>query len=360
MTTLSKNKVVLGLSGGVDSTTAALLLKKQGFEVIGFYFDVLGNNENGLNAARNLAEKLDIEFYNMDVSSEFDEKIIHNFCSEYCNGRTPNPCARCNPLIKFKKLTDLADQLGAYYIATGHYARIFHDERTNLFYIRKGVNETKDQSYMLYGLGQDVISRIIFPLGDIKDKEETRNFSRSFNMPNAETKDSQEICFIDEKQENHISYIKKRGFNSPKGQFVDADGNVLGEHQGIIHYTIGQRKGLGIALGKPVFVIDIDAKKNQIVLGDNEDLFKTKVYSENNIFAAPEQTENLLNCGGINVTAKIRYAAKPAEAKIERLEDGRILTVFKEGQRAVTPGQSIAFYVGENVIGGGIISSEQC
>ncbi len=360
MTTLSKNKVVLGLSGGVDSTTAALLLKNRGFEVIGFYFDVLGTNEEGLQDAKKLAEKLNIDFYNMDVSSEFDKEIIQNFCEEYCNGRTPNPCTRCNPLIKFKKLTDLADNLGAYYIATGHYARIFHDEKNNLFYIRKGKNQKKDQSYMLYGLSQDVLSRLIFPLGDIEDKEETRKLSRSFDMPNAETKDSQEICFIDENVENHISYMERRGVHSPSGDFVDADGNVLGKHRGIMHYTIGQRKGLGIALGKPAFVTAIDAKNNCIVLGNNEDLFKTEVYSESNAFAVPEQTEVLLKSGGIEVEVKIRYASKPAEAKIERLPDGRILTVFKEGQRAVTPGQSIVFYVGENVIGGGIISSEQC
>ena len=360
MVALSKNKVVLGLSGGVDSTTAALLLKEKGLEVIGFYFDVTGDNTEGQKAAADLAEKLGIEFYSADVSEEFDQLIISNFCNEYCCGRTPNPCTICNPLIKFKQLTDLADRLGAYYIATGHYARVFHDQENDLYFIRKGINERKDQSYMMYRLGQDVISRLILPLGEVADKEDTRNLSRKFNMPNAEAKDSQEICFIDETKESHVDFIARRRGGEKKGNFVDADGKVLGQHQGISHYTIGQRKGLGIALGKPAFVTAINPEKNEVVLGDNADLFKREVCSTDNVFSAPAQTEALLQCGEIDVEAKIRYAAKPSKARLIKLEDGKILTVFDEPQRAATPGQSIVFYVGENVIGGGFITSEQC
>ena len=349
------NKVVLGLSGGVDSTTAALLLKEKGFEVTGYYFDVLGTNDEGRQKAADLAERMGIDFYTECVKDEFEEKIIGNFCSEYCGGRTPNPCTICNPLIKFKKLIEIADKVGAEYIATGHYARVYKDEKSGLSYIQKGVNEKKDQSYMLYRLSQDVISRLILPLGDIEDKEETRELSRAFKMPNAEAKDSQEICFINEAEESHTEFIEKRTGKAVPGDFVDSDGKVLGKHKGIINYTIGQRKGLGIALGKPAFVIAIDPVKNQVVLGNNEDLFKKEVCSGDNIFSAPLQTEALLSQGSIDIYAKIRYAAKPSKAKISKLDDGRILTVFEEAQRAMTPGQSIVFYVDDKVIGGGFI-----
>lgn len=358
MNKLPANKVVLGLSGGVDSTTAALLLKEKGLTVIGFYFDVLGTNEKGAEAAERLAQKLDIDFVKMNVSDEFDKTVINNFCTEYMQGRTPNPCVVCNPNIKFKKLLQVAEEKGAYYIATGHYARIFHDEVNNLYFIRRGANEKKDQSYMMYRLGQEVLSRLILPLGDFDDKEKTRNIARSHDLPNAETADSQEICFIDEEKENYVTYIKGRGLEAKKGNFVDSDGNILGEHRGLVHYTIGQRKGLGITFGKPVFVTSIDSEKNQVTLGDNEDLFKRGVISTENFFAANAQ-ENLPEEFGdeIRVTAKIRYAAKPAPATVRQMPDGKILTVFDEPQRAATPGQSIVFYKEDYVIGGGFIES---
>ena len=273
MTTLSKNKIVLGLSGGVDSTTAALLLKEQGFEVIGFYFDVLGDNFAGERAAWKLAEKMGIPLHTMDVSCEFAEKVIDNFCSEYSLGRTPNPCVICNPAIKFKKLLEIADREGAYYIATGHYVGIMKDEATGIYYIRKGASEKKDQSYMLYRLGQDVLSRLLLPLGGIVCKEDTRRIARSYELPNAEASDSQEICFIDESVESYERFLFHRNAVGKKGNFIDQHGNVLGEHRGISCYTVGQRKGLGIALGKPAFVTKIDAESGDITLGDNDSLF---------------------------------------------------------------------------------------
>lgn len=358
MTTLSKNKIVLGLSGGVDSTTAALLLKEQGFEVIGFYFDVLGDNFAGERAAWKLAEKMGIPLHTMDVSCEFAEKVIDNFCSEYSLGRTPNPCVICNPAIKFKKLLEIADREGAYYIATGHYVGIMKDEAAGIYYIRKGASEKKDQSYMLYRLGQEVLSRLILPLSDMADKDTVRRLARESEMPNAESADSQEICFIDEEKEDYVTFMARRGFACPKGHFVDADGKILGEHQGISRYTVGQRKGLGIALGKPAFVTKIDKENNRVVLGDNEDLFHTEVISTDNFFTETgggEIPERLLEKRGI--TAKIRYAAKPAPAVLHRAGDGRVVTVFEQPQRAATPGQSIVFYDGERVVGGGFIES---
>jgi len=345
----NKNKVLLGLSGGVDSTTAALLLKEKGLEVTGYYFDVLGNNEKGKAEAKEVADQLGIELICEDVSEEFSHLIIGNFCDEYVKGRTPNPCVICNPLIKFKKLIEWADKIGAYYIATGHYCRITHDEIDDKYYVRRAANEKKDQSYMLYRLGQDVLSRLIFPLGEFYDKNEIRDIAREKQLQNAEKKDSQEICFIDP-TDNYVEYIKRCGLKSKPGKFVDKDGKVLGEHKGIVNYTIGQRKGLGIALGKPAFVTKIDCKKNTITLSDNSDLFSNEVYSNSISFTAyPADYYD-----GKKVLAKVRYAAPLAEAILE-VKENSVVAHFTEPQRAAAPGQSMVFYQDDHVIGGGFI-----
>ncbi len=403
MTSMKKNKVVLGLSGGVDSTAAALILKEKGYEVTGLYFDVFGGSaksEEGRAKAETAAEQLGIKFIYRDLSDEFREKVIGNFCSEYSCGRTPNPCIVCNPGVKFRVLLETADREGAQYIATGHYAGTYHDEDTDTWFIRRAANEAKDQSYMLYRLGQEVVSRLLLPLNDVDDKEKIRDIARKNDMKNAEAKDSQEICFI-EADDNYKDFLKRRGYETPEGDFVDAQENVLGRHKGILNYTIGQRKGLGIALGKPAFVTAIDGVKDQVVLGDNADLFKTEVCSSGNVMfgvrtdvapmegslekGSPDVTKaetsggvctaedggSVAGNGGVQVCqtipdelkawladgirAKIRYAAKPAEASVTLLDDGRIMASFSEPQRAPTPGQSIVFYKGDLVIGGGFI-----
>ena len=403
MTSMKKNKVVLGLSGGVDSTAAALILKEKGYEVTGLYFDVFGGSaksEEGRAKAETAAEQLGIKFIYRDLSDEFREKVIGNFCSEYSCGRTPNPCIVCNPGVKFRVLLETADREGAQYIATGHYAGTYHDEDTDTWFIRRAANEAKDQSYMLYRLGQEVVSRLLLPLNDVDDKEKIRDIARKNDMKTAEAKDSQEICFI-EADDNYTEFLKRRGYETPEGDFVDAQGNVLGRHKGILNYTIGQRKGLGIALGKPAFVTAIDGVKDQVVLGDNADLFKTEVCSSGNVMfgvrtdvapmegslekGSPDVTKaetsggvctaedggSVAGNGGVQVCqtipdelkawladgirAKIRYAAKPAEASVTLLDDGRIMASFSEPQRAPTPGQSIVFYKGDLVIGGGFI-----
>ena len=403
MTSMKKNKVVLGLSGGVDSTAAALILKEKGYEVTGLYFDVFGGSaksEEGRAKAETAAEQLGIKFIYRDLSDEFREKVIGNFCSEYSCGRTPNPCIVCNPGVKFRVLLETADREGAQYIATGHYAGTYHDEDTDTWFIRRAANEAKDQSYMLYRLGQEVVSRLLLPLNDVDDKEKIRDIARKNDMKNAEAKDSQEICFI-EADDNYKDFLKRRGYETPEGDFVDAQGNVLGRHKGILNYTIGQRKGLGIALGKPAFVTAIDGVKDQVVLGENADLFKTEVCSSGNVMfgvrtdvapmegslekGSPDVTKAETS-GGVctaedggsvagngggqvcqtipdelkawladGIRAKIRYAAKPAEASVTLLDDGRIMASFSEPQRAPTPGQSIVFYKGDLVIGGGFI-----
>lgn len=349
---LDKKKVLLGLSGGVDSTAAVLILKEKGYEVTGYYFDVQGDNFSGIEKAKKIASELGIEIITEDVSKNFDEVVIENFCSEFTKGKTPNPCIVCNPNIKFKKLIDKADEIGAYYIATGHYARIFEDDKGDLF-IRKGKNYRKDQSYMLYRLNQDIIKRIIFPLGIEEDKYKVREFVKENKISNAEDDDSQEICFIDD-EIGYKDYLKERGYNPLEGNFIDSSGVVLGKHKGISNYTIGQRKGLGIALGKPAFVLDIDENTGNITLGSNEELFRDTVISTNNIFAIEKEKidEDKIYYG------KIRYMAKPAKCKIRFLEDGKLETKFFEKERAITPGQSIVIYDGEKVLGGGFITKE--
>ena len=351
METLKKNKILLGLSGGVDSTAAVLLLKEKGFEVVGYYFDVLGNNEEGVKRAQEVADQLGIEFIAEDVKNEFDRKVISNFCSEYSKGRTPNPCVVCNPNVKFKKLVENANKVGAYYIATGHYARVIQDEQTRVFHVAKGVNERKDQSYMLYRLGQDVLSRLILPLGEFDDKEKTRGIVRNQGIDNADAKDSQEICFVDD-DTNYEAFLEERGYKSAPGKFVDKDGKVLGDHKGISSYTIGQRKGLGIALGKPAFVTEINSEKNTVTLGDNADLFKVRVISTDNVIT----DKNLDLTKPVNVQGKIRYAAKPANCTIIMIGKDLLEAIFEEPQRAATPGQSVVFYDGDLVVGGGFIS----
>lgn len=377
-TKMKNKKVVLGLSGGVDSTTAALLLQEKGYEVIGLYFDAMGKGREDAGAVRAemAAKQLGIKFLYRDVSDIFREKVIGNFCSEYVCGRTPNPCIVCNPDVKFKTLLAAADEVGADWIATGHYAGTYQDPESEEWFIRRAKSEAKDQSYMLYRLGEDVISRLILPLNDAEDKEAVREIARKKALKNAEDKDSQEICFIED-GDNYKAFLRRNGCDLPKGDFVDADGNILGEHQGILHYTIGQRKGLGIALGKPAFVTGIDSEKNQVVLGENQDLFKTEVVSDGNIllgidFSRLAQQERearqadgesgetrSLGIIGFDdmsgITAKIRYAAKPAAASLKLLPDGKILATFEEPQRAPTPGQSIVFYRNDLVLGGGFI-----
>jgi len=351
--TLDKNKVLLGLSGGVDSTAAALLLKKEGLNVTGLFFDVHEMKGKGAESAEFTAKQLEIDFVYKNVNKSFSEVVIHDFCKEYTEGRTPNPCVLCNPNIKFKTLIEEADKIGAYYIATGHYAGVHFNEENGCYYIKQAENIKKDQSYMLYRLGQDILSRLLLPLNHISDKEEIRNLVRSEEISNSEQKDSQEICFIS-RDENYINYIKGRGYKSQPGKFIDKNGGYLGKHGGLVNYTIGQRKGLGITFGKPVFVSEVNHNNNTVTLGDNEDLFRKTVISKDNILVVPEGASPEIYNNAL-VTAKIRYASKPMAATLNILENGLIETNFEEMQRAVTPGQSIVFYQKNLVIGGGFI-----
>ncbi|QXM05971.1 tRNA 2-thiouridine(34) synthase MnmA [Crassaminicella indica] len=361
---LDKKKVVVGMSGGVDSSVAAYVLKKQGYDVIGVTMKVWPDIEEtderedsccGLSAvddARRVANLLGIPFYVMNFKEIFEKKVINYFVEEYISGRTPNPCIACNKFIKFDELLRRAHNLGAYYVATGHYAKIDYDEKNNKYMIKKSNAIAKDQTYALYHFTQNQLKHTLMPLGEFDSKEEVRKIAAELGFVNASRPDSQEICFI--KDNNYGKFIaNKRPEKILPGNFVDKNGKILGRHKGIPYYTIGQRKGLGIALGKPMFVVDIIPEKNQVVLGENEDVFGTTLLAEDvNLIYLDELEE------GLKVQAQIRYNAKPADAKLYSEGENKVRVVFENPQRAITPGQAVVFYDGEYLIGGGTITKK--
>jgi tRNA-specific 2-thiouridylase len=353
-----KKKVVIGMSGGVDSSVAAYLLKEQGYEVIGIMMKLSPDNpdyeenESGCcsisaaNDARRVADVLNIPFYVMNFKDVFKTNVIDNFIDEYMEGRTPNPCIVCNKIIKFEEFLRKAKGLGADYIATGHYAKV--EKIEGRFLLKKSDDDKKDQTYALYSLTQEQLSRTLMPCGDYT-KPEIREIAQKIGLEVYRKKDSQEICFIPDN--DHGAYIVKYGGRKIKpGNFVDKQGKVLGVHKGIVYYTIGQRKGLGIALGKPIFVTDINPLTNQVILGDEEDIFKTTLIAKDLNFIMFDKIES-----DLRVTAKIRYSAKPQLATLIPLENNRMKVVFDDKQRAITKGQSVVFYLENSVVGGGII-----
>ena len=356
-----KKRVMIGMSGGVDSSVAAYLLKEQGYDVIGVTMklwqdddDELIENEGGccslaaVEDARQVAEKIGIPFYVLNFSEVFKEKVIEPFIDEYLNGRTPNPCIACNKHIKFDDFFNKARQIGCDYVATGHYAKIEKDEETGRYLLKKSVTDKKDQTYALYNLTQEQLEHTLLPIGEF-EKERVREIAKEMGMDVHNKPDSQEICFV--KDNDYAGYVKKHAKRRiDPGFFVDTKGNILGKHNGIVNYTIGQRKGLGIALGKPMFVVDIDPVKNTVVLGDNEDIFnKGLIAKDVNLISIDDIKEP------IRVQAKIRYSAKPSNATVTKIGEIRIKIEFDEPQRAITKGQSVVMYDGDKVVGGGII-----
>lgn len=343
---MDKNKVVVGLSGGVDSAVTAYLLKKEGYEVIGVTMRQF-KEENFSGDAAQVAESLEIKHVIEDLSDEFEREIMRYFASEYEKGRTPNPCTLCNPRIKWEMLTRAADREDAYYVATGHYANI--DVINGRYSIKNAVTATKDQTYALCNLTQEQLSRTLMPLGRY-EKSEVRAIAEEAGIPVAGKADSQDICFIpDGDYAGFLEHFTGKKF--APGDFVDRDGRVLGRHNGIVHYTIGQRKGLNLPMGKPVFVTGIDVPGNRVIIGDNEDLFTTVFFVRDVNFMAgtEEDLPKTLMC-------KIRYAHKGEVCTLSQESDGLYRAEFAAPVRAITPGQTAVFYDGDYVFAGSVIA----
>ncbi len=356
-----KGTVVVGMSGGVDSSVAAWLLLQQGYDVVGVTMriwqdedsDVQAENGGccGLSAvedARQVAWKLGIPYYVMNFKDEFQKKVIDYFIREYVRGRTPNPCIACNRFVKWESLLRRSMEIGADYIATGHYARVERLEGGR-FAVRSSVTAEKDQTYALYSLTQEQLAHTLMPVGQYR-KEEIRAIAEQLKLPIAHKPDSQEICFVPDG--DYAGFINRSVKESPpEGNFVDREGRVLGRHRGIIHYTVGQRKGLGLAMGHPVFVTEIRPETNEVVIGEAEEVFSRELICSHLSWMAVDG----LHGSRRRASAKIRYGHRGAACELEEMGPDRVRVRFDEPQRAVTPGQAAVFYDGEYVLGGGVI-----
>lgn len=345
------DKIMVALSGGVDSSAVAAILKEQGSEILGAtlrLYDKGGEISSDIADAKSVCEQLKIPHYVFDLREEFKNSVIKEFISDYLNGLTPNPCTVCNKQIKFGKMMELMESVNAVKIATGHYARLTYDSATGRTLLLKAKDQTKDQTYMLYSLSQEQLSRAVFPLGDLT-KAEAREVAERHGLKTCRKSDSQDICFVPDG--DYAAFIESAlGAPAKRGNYLNTQGEIIGEHCGVIRYTVGQRKGLGVAFGKPQFVIGKNATDNTVTLGDEEHLFKTRVEVKNiNYIPFDNLTSDM------RVKAKLRYRHSADDARLISVDKTHAVLEFDRPQRAPTRGQAAVFYDGEVCLGGGII-----
>jgi len=350
------------MSGGVDSSVAAALLQEQGYEVIGVTMNLYSLPKEyckleqlrsccgwkAVEDANKVAHTLGISHYVADFREQFERKVINDFCEEYARGRTPNPCIRCNEYIKFVALMERAKRLKADYLATGHHARIEYNSQTRRYLLKKGKDKTKDQSYFLYSMTQNQLSCTLMPIGNLT-KEDVRKKARKLGLPVAQRPESQEICFVPDR--DYAGFLRTRipeAFCS--GPIKDLENRLLGRHQGIIHYTIGQRRGMGIAAPYPLYVLALHSDKNTVVVGTNEQLYEETLVALGVNYISIDKLKEPLK-----IKAKIRYKHRESKALLTPLDSNQALVKFERPQRAITPGQAVVFYAGDVVVGGGII-----
>lgn len=352
-------KVMVGMSGGVDSSVAAKLLIDSGYDVTGVTLKLFDGGDisedfrtccslSDVEDARSVCNRLGIDHFVFNFKEAFRKKVINQFTESYLNGKTPNPCIECNRHIKFDKMLRRAEELGFDYIATGHYAERVYDYKTNRYILKRPKDRSKDQTYVLYGLTQYQLSKTLFPLGEY-EKSDIRRIAEAAGLINSRKPDSQDICFVPDG--DYVSFIKKNtGAEIKEGNFISADGDVIGRHKGIINYTIGQRRGIGISIGKPAYVTDKNALENTVTIGDESNLYKSEITAYD---------VNLISLDSISdemrVTAKVRYSRNEQAAVVIPLGNGEVLVKFDEPQRAPASGQAVVFYDGDVVIGGGTI-----
>ena len=346
-----EKKVLLGMSGGVDSSVTALLLKQQGYEVIGITLELFNEKSQNSVDAKNICDSLGIKHFTYNCENEFKKCVIQDFIDCYSNCKTPNPCIECNKYMKFGVMYEKAKELGCDYIATGHYAKTEYSEKYNRWVLKKSNSGRKDQSYVLWNIPKELISQILFPLADFENKEQIRKLARKNNLKVADKPDSEDICFIPEG--DYKKFLENNSNIRPHtGNIVNSKGEILGIHTGMYNYTIGQRKGLGISYKVPLFVIGFNVAKNEVIVGEESELYKKEVIVKDiNLLLYDKIDEP------IKVDVKTRYSAKSAKAQIIQYGD-EIKIIFDEPQRAITPGQSAVFYIDDIVLGGGKISDE--